>query len=157
MFELQLQPVAAHFQGLIIGTPIFQGTFLDWFPRWNANRFLLAQSHSCISFIIYIRVPNPDATEVSIQWPDLSLNNRSPHRSIPTLSEHRRAGKWLLQNTVWSQFHLQFLFCIYACVFVSTLYLYIHIYIYMHVYIYIFPCIYKTSKRYKDIHWNVNS
>lgn len=71
------------FSGIIIWTPIFQGTFLDWFPRWNTNRFLLAQSHSCISFIIYVRVPNPDTTEISIQWPDLSLNNRSSHRSSP--------------------------------------------------------------------------
>lgn len=52
-----------------------------------------------------------------------------PHiKFIPILSD-RRAGKWLLYNTVWFKFHLQFLFFIYVYIFVSTLCLYTCIYI----------------------------
>lgn len=103
----------------------------------------LTRPHSCISFALYLRVSNPAATEVSIQWLDLSLNNdRSSHRPSPfqysvTTGE---LGSGFPKTRYDPNFICDFCFILmYMCLckyFVS-----------IHICIYIFMCTYKVSER----------
>lgn len=98
---------------------------LDWVTTFPTlpNTFLYLLS-------IIPQVPNPEATEVSIQWPDCHWTITKGHllciKSTPILGDQRRTR--ILQNTVRYQFHLLF-FCICVPMLLYSVSIYIYIFI----------------------------
>lgn len=148
MFKLKLQPVATHFQESSFDLYILQ-------RPWMGHKVEHRTFPPCPTPLFYLiysipQISNHEATEVSLQWPELSLHSNQGHllwiKSTPILGDHRRAGTWILQNTVWSKFHLQLSFCI--CVCFCKYFIYTNIYIHMFMCIYIYSVYTHISERY---------